>query len=162
MQGTAASDLRVLRRIAMVIDACGRPGMQQASTPPLARREDCRHAAALKNPRGNSMAGSFTSIGVSTADAVTTVEIQRPPNNFFDTVLIREIATALEAADADAGVRAVLLCAQGKAFCAGANFANRREDGTEEGAVPGGGPGPHPYKQAIRPVPPKKPIRAPG
>lgn len=106
------------------------------------------------------MAVRFTSIGVTTAEAVATIEIQRPPNNFFDTVLIREIATALEAADADAGVRSVLLCAQGKAFCAGANFANRREDGTEEGAVPVGGPVQHLYKEAIRLFRTRKPIVA--
>ncbi|GGC28156.1 enoyl-CoA hydratase [Siccirubricoccus deserti] len=106
------------------------------------------------------MAASYTSIGVTTADAVTIIEIQRPPNNFFDTVLIREIATAFDAADADPAVRAVVLAAQGKAFCAGANFANRREDGTEEGSVPVGGPVRHLYKEAVRLFRTKKPIVA--
>ena len=37
---------------------------------------------------------AFTSIGVTTAGHVATVEIQRPPNNFFDVALIREITSA--------------------------------------------------------------------
>ena len=54
---------------------------------------------------------------------VTTIEIRRPPLNFFDVVLIKDIADALDAIDADANCRAVVLAAQGKAFCAGANFS---------------------------------------
>ncbi len=55
---------------------------------------------------------------------VTTIEIRRPPLNFFDVVLIKDIADALDAIDADANCRAVVLAAQGKAFCAGADFSN--------------------------------------
>jgi enoyl-CoA hydratase/carnithine racemase len=50
------------------------------------------------------------------------VELRRPPHNFFDVKLIGEIASACEALDADADCRAIVLCAQGKSFCAGANF----------------------------------------
>ncbi|WP_149538900.1 enoyl-CoA hydratase/isomerase family protein [Siccirubricoccus phaeus] len=106
------------------------------------------------------MAPAFTSIGTSTEGAVAVVEIRRPPHNFFDTPLIREIATAFDAADADPAIRAVLLCAEGKSFCAGANFANRRDDGTEEGQVPVGGPVQHLYKEAVRLFRTKKPIVA--
>ena len=45
-------------------------------------------------------------------------------NNFFDIALIREIAAAFEALDDDADCRALVLAAQGKAFCAGANFGD--------------------------------------
>jgi enoyl-CoA hydratase/carnithine racemase len=93
------------------------------------------------------MTSAFTSIGVSTAGHVTTVEIQRPPNNFFDIVLIDEIATACEAADADPGVRAIVLAAQGKAFCAGADFSKRQAG---EGPAAGASPGRHLYKEAVR------------
>src|ERR1019366_6262168 len=41
-----------------------------------------------------------------------------------DIALIQEIASALEALDQDADCRAVVLAAQGKAFCAGANFGD--------------------------------------
>ncbi|MEK9725653.1 MAG: enoyl-CoA hydratase/isomerase family protein [Rhodospirillaceae bacterium] len=65
---------------------------------------------------------SHDDLGVSVADYVATLEIRRPPNNFFDMHLIRMIADTLDAVDADPACRAVVLCAEGKAFCAGANF----------------------------------------
>jgi enoyl-CoA hydratase/carnithine racemase len=97
------------------------------------------------------------SIGVATDGHVTTVEIQRPPNNFFDRDLIEEIAGAFEAADADPQVRALVLAAQGKAFCAGADFSNRSDTGT---TGEGGGAGKHLYKEAIRLFRTRKPIVA--
>lgn len=66
--------------------------------------------------------GTFQDIGVELNDHVATVELRRPPHNFFDVKLIGEIASAFEALDADADCRAIVLCAQGKSFCAGANF----------------------------------------
>ena len=69
-------------------------------------------------------------------DHVGTVELRRPPNNFFDIALIQEIASALEVLDEEPAIRAVVLAAQGKAFCAGANFG----DGStldKEGQRPG-------------------------
>jgi enoyl-CoA hydratase/carnithine racemase len=80
--------------------------------------------------------GPFKDIGVEQTGHVALVEIRRPPNNFFDVALIQEIATAFEALDEDAGCRAIVLAAQGKAFCAGANFG----DGStldDEGQRPG-------------------------
>jgi enoyl-CoA hydratase/carnithine racemase len=79
---------------------------------------------------------SFKDIGVETYGHVALIEIRRPPHNFFDIALIQEIASALEGFDKDAGVRAVVLAAQGKSFCAGANFG----DGStlnKEGQRPG-------------------------
>ena len=95
---------------------------------------------------------AFTSIGVTTSGHVAVVEIQRPPNNFFDITLIEEIATAFEAADADPAVRALVLAAQGKAFCAGADFGSPRPAATtgddDEGRS--GERQPHLYDMAIR------------
>ena len=68
--------------------------------------------------------GPFKDIGVEKIGHVALIEIRRPPNNFFDIALIQEIAGALEALDEDADCRAVVLAAQGKAFCAGANFGD--------------------------------------
>jgi enoyl-CoA hydratase/carnithine racemase len=68
--------------------------------------------------------GPFKDIGVEKVGHVALIEIRRPPNNFFDITLIQEIAGALEALDQDAECRAVVLAAQGKAFCAGANFGD--------------------------------------
>jgi enoyl-CoA hydratase/carnithine racemase len=68
--------------------------------------------------------GPFKDIALEKSGHVALIEIRRPPNNFFDIALIQEIAGALEALDADAQCRAVVLAAQGKAFCAGANFGD--------------------------------------
>jgi enoyl-CoA hydratase/carnithine racemase len=54
---------------------------------------------------------------------VATVELRRPPNNFFDVALIRAIADAYDALDADPACRAIVLCASGRHFCAGADFS---------------------------------------
>jgi enoyl-CoA hydratase/carnithine racemase len=66
----------------------------------------------------------FKDIGVDLKDLVATIEIRRPPHNFFDIELIRQIADACEALDKDAGCRAIVLAAQGTAFCAGAKLGD--------------------------------------
>ena len=101
----------------------------------------------------------YKDIGVERSGFVATIEIQRPPHNFFDIVLINSIADALEDLDKDDGCRAVVLAAQGKSFCAGANFG----DGTtldKSGQRPGEASSPvqHLYMQAIRLFRSKKPI----
>ncbi len=68
--------------------------------------------------------GPFEDIAVEASGLVALIEIRRPPNNFFDLALIREIADALEALDGHDGCRAVVLAAQGRAFCAGANYGD--------------------------------------
>ena len=65
-------------------------------------------------------------------DQVGVVEFSRPPHNFFDAALIREIADAYEALDGDASCRAIVLCSAGKHFCAGANFADENPAATGE------------------------------
>ena len=66
----------------------------------------------------------MSDIGVEKSGHVALVEIRRPPHNFFDIPLIKEIAEAFESFDEDVNIRAVVLAAQGKAFCAGANFSD--------------------------------------
>ena len=55
---------------------------------------------------------------------VALVEIRRAPNNFFDVELIRSLADAFALIDADGDLRASVLAADGKHFCAGANFGS--------------------------------------
>ena len=55
-------------------------------------------------------------------DYVATIELRRPPNNFFSLDLIDGIADALFAIDDDPKSRAAVLVAEGKHFCAGADF----------------------------------------
>ncbi len=89
---------------------------------------------------------------------VATIEIQRPPHNFFDAVLVSGIAAALEALDADDECRAVVLAAQGKSFCAGADFAKNPQVATlAESANP---LDKHLYKEAMRIFHTAKPIVA--
>jgi 2-(1,2-epoxy-1,2-dihydrophenyl)acetyl-CoA isomerase len=75
-------------------------------------------------------------------DLVATVELHRPPNNHFDLALIASLADAFEALDRDGECRAIVLCAEGKHFCAGADFGGRR-DGVTAGQR-------HLYEEAIR------------
>jgi enoyl-CoA hydratase/carnithine racemase len=56
---------------------------------------------------------------------VATVEMCRPPHNYFDIPLIAALADAFEAMEANPACRAIVLCSQGTSFCAGANLANR-------------------------------------
>jgi enoyl-CoA hydratase/carnithine racemase len=65
---------------------------------------------------------TWEDLNVSLADHVATVEIRRPPHNFFDTDLITRIADTYAELDEVAACRAIVLCSEGKNFCAGANF----------------------------------------
>lgn len=60
-----------------------------------------------------------TSLGSHVAE----VRMMRPPNNFFSNAMISELADALEELGDDRDCRAVVLSAEGKHFCAGADFA---------------------------------------
>lgn len=96
--------------------------------------------------------GPFDDIEVTVDNFVATVEIQRPPFNFFDYALIQQIADAFEAFDKDAGVRSIVLAAQGKAFCAGANFGDRSRSSENSDS------GNHLYVEAVRLFRTSKPI----
>jgi enoyl-CoA hydratase/carnithine racemase len=62
-------------------------------------------------------------IAVSIDDAyVATVEIRRPPNNYFDVGLITALADVFARLDDDDTCRAIVLCSEGRHFCAGANL----------------------------------------
>ena len=70
--------------------------------------------------------GTFGDVGVEIDDEfVATVEIHRPPHNYFDLPLIDDIAAAFEALDGEPSCRAVVLCSEGKNFCAGAQLGGR-------------------------------------
>src|SRR5256884_5443048 len=106
----------------------------------------------------------YTDIGVDKVGHVGTIEIRRPPLNFFDISLINQIADALEDFDRDIEIRASVLQAQGKAFCAGANFSDpaRQEAEAREKSDPASSLGQinHLYIQAVRIFRNKKPIVA--
>lgn len=88
---------------------------------------------------------AFPELRIELADAVATVEIRRPPHNFFDLALIRQLADAFEALDRNAECRAIVLASQGKSFCAGANLG----DGTQQTSI-GTPDTAHLYTEAVR------------
>lgn len=73
---------------------------------------------------------------------IAIVEIQRGPNNFFDVAVLTRLAESLEEL-ADGPTRAVVLCSEGKNFCAGANFTSDSPTGAS-------GDQPHIYDVGIR------------
>lgn len=79
------------------------------------------------------------------SDFVAEVEIHRPPNNFFDISLISQVADAYDSVAARPDCRAIVLCAEGKHFCAGADLNNESsaEALPDEGAA-------NLYLQAVR------------
>jgi enoyl-CoA hydratase/carnithine racemase len=100
---------------------------------------------------------TFADLAVTLDAHIAIVEIRRPPHNFFDVSLINQLATAYEALDAIADCRAIVLAAQGKSFCAGANFggndassdAGSRDEATAQL-----------YREAVRLFRTRKPIVA--
>src|SRR5258706_2597482 len=105
----------------------------------------------------------YTDIGVEKHGHVGMIEIRKPPLNFFDVALINQIADALEEFDKDIEIRASVLAAQGKAFCAGANFSDpaRQEQEERSKSDPASNlPINHLYIQAVRIFRNKKPIIA--
>jgi len=63
-------------------------------------------------------------VAVALDDHVATVEIVRPPHNYFDERLIASLADRLAELDTEPLCRVVVLCSRGKNFCAGANFGD--------------------------------------
>lgn len=72
------------------------------------------------------------------SEHVFLVEFNRAPHNYFDGALIGAIADAYEQLERDGLCRAVVLCSEGRNFCAGANFAGKNP---AEGDL---------YEQAVR------------
>ena len=66
-------------------------------------------------------------------DFVATVEIHRPPANYFDADLIGALADAYDELGLQDRCRAILLCSEGRHFCAGAQLrGSDRAEGPRE------------------------------
>ena len=96
----------------------------------------------------------FKDISVSIKQHLAYVEINRPPNNFFDANLIQQIADAYESLDEEDECRVILLKSEGKNFCAGANF------GQDEDMLDKSIPYKKLYAQAVRLFRTRKPVIA--
>ena len=69
----------------------------------------------------------YEDLSVELDGHIATITIQRPPNNFFDYLLIQQIADVLEELDEQSECRVNILASEGKNFCAGANFSQDTE-----------------------------------
>lgn len=79
------------------------------------------------------MQNQYGDIAVTVLDNFVAVcEIQRAPNNFFDEILIKDMVQCFRDADQSKAVRAIVLCSQGKHFCAGLNFQPESEEAKKE------------------------------
>ncbi len=89
----------------------------------------------------------FADIGFEAVGAVAQIELRRPPANFFDLNIVRQIAEAVEFVDGSKTLRAIVLAAEGKAFCAGANLSDNPDTGRVTEAQPGEK---YLYQEAVR------------
>lgn len=73
---------------------------------------------------GNKAAMTKTAhrLDLAIADPLGIITLANPPLNFLSVELLAEIADAVDACDADPRVRVIVLRAQGKTFCAGADL----------------------------------------
>lgn len=88
-------------------------------------------------------ADTDVAVAVDEASHVATVELRRGPHNFFDLDVMIELAEAIESLAAGT-TRAIVLCSQGKNFCAGADFSGASGSLTQRDDTP------HLYEVAIR------------
>jgi len=88
-------------------------------------------------------------ISTTIEGGVAVVEMHRPPANFFDLALLTDLADAVLSLDAAANVRSIVLCSEGRHFCAGADLRGMDADGIRSV-----------YRQALRLFSGRKPIVA--
>src|SRR5262249_38446185 len=67
---------------------------------------------------------NYETLLTALADGIFTITINRPDKlNALNTAMIREFIDAIDVADQDAAVRAVIVTGAGRAFCAGADLS---------------------------------------
>lgn len=75
------------------------------------------------------------------AAKVAIVEIRRGPNNYFSYAMLCELADAFEDLQQGDRARAIVLCSEGKHFCAGADFGGEGDNASPHGGI---------YQEAVR------------
>ena len=101
------------------------------------------------------MKTQYGDVSVQIHGHVAMLQIDRPPHNFVSVELMHDLADALEAIDEERDLRASVLAAAGKTFCAGADLAS------PTGVGGAGMEGINPlYVQAVRLFSTRKPIIA--
>ena len=81
------------------------------------------------------------------------VEMHRPPHNYFDVGLLQNLVEAFAICDADAHCRAIVICSEGRSFCAGSDFSNRLTGDDASRAA-------HLYEEAAKLFAGRKPVIA--
>ena len=99
----------------------------------------------------------YGEVSVALDQHIAQVEIHRPPHNYFDHQLIRDLADAFEALDREPACRALVLASEGKSFCAGADFS--RTAAPEDNEISSGNAS-RLYEQAVRLFACAKPVIA--
>lgn len=89
----------------------------------------------------------FPDLVVEVADGVAVVEMRRPPHNHFDHALVAALADECARVAADAGARVIVLCSEGRSFCAGAKLGSGSNAASP---APSGGRRSHLYEEAAR------------
>jgi enoyl-CoA hydratase/carnithine racemase len=74
----------------------------------------------------------MSDLRVSVTGHVVLLEICRGPANYFDRLLLQQIADAGEALQAGRDARVIVLCSEGRHFCAGADFGSGPLKGPDE------------------------------
>ena len=74
------------------------------------------------------LSGEHGAVASTIVGAVGIIRFARPPKNHFSTPLLERIAAALERADFEPKVRSIVLCSEGRNFCAGADLVSGREE----------------------------------
>lgn len=71
----------------------------------------------------STTSNQFGDIAVTIGDDhVASVEVQRPPHNFFSLQMLHDLGQAVSWAGTETSARVIVLSADGKNFCAGASF----------------------------------------
>ncbi len=94
--------------------------------------------------------GKFADVAVDLKGHVATVEIQRPPHNYFDLGLVSALADAFHALDLEDSCRAIVLASEGRSFCAGAQLAGGGGGAVAQEPPPGRRGSGHLYQEAVR------------
>jgi enoyl-CoA hydratase/carnithine racemase len=99
----------------------------------------------------------YGDVSVTLENHLAWVEIHRPPHNFFDHQLVKDLADAFAALDQNPECRALVLASEGKSFCAGADFKRRVAAGSGEPESPAAS---LIYREAVRLFACEKPVVA--
>src|SRR5439155_20343982 len=89
------------------------------SGPRRSGREDRRAAAG-----GQAM--NYETLRLSSENGIAILELSRPPVNALGRRLVEDLGAALAELETDASLRGLIVAAEGKAFCAGADLKERQ------------------------------------